>query len=228
MKSNGTETSPAAPSTSTAPPPQTPSTSTRSVSNDDRKRKEPTESDEICIEISPKPPKKAKRQPKPNTRSGGWGRMRRKGISKYYTDPKKNANKLLYHLTKYKQRKNWSHKQLLGYAHPKVKASDPQKVAKDLVFTYVTRGFVRFQNMAARVNPGDEEAVGVLQNINVLNQIANLSPKKEGDEEIMLNLFKQYGTTDGTIHDRRSFLLAREHLPNGFLRSAKVFIYTIP
>jgi len=198
------------------------STAATTAEESQRKRKEPAESDEMCIELSPSRPKKPKRVPNPNTRSACWGRMRRNGISKFYTDPKKNANKLLYHLTKYKKRNNWSHKQVLGYAHPKVKPTDSQKFAKDLVFTYVTRGFERFTKMAERVTPEDTIAADVAQNIKIVEELNKLSPKREEDEEKLIKLFKEYGTTDGTVANRRSFLLAREHVPNGFFRSAKV------
>lgn len=189
------------------------------------KRRAPTEGADT-------PPTKKKKvkdaMKKVNTehkRSSGWGRMRRKGIAAFYTDPTKDANKLLYLLTKYKNRKHWSHKQVLGYAHPKIK--DDQKDEKNLVLTYCTRGYESFEKLAEKMKstPFLEE---VINNIKVVEIVANLSPEKAENETMLLNIFRQYGTTEfqsitpGEPY-RKAFTLVREHVPNGFLRSAKLW-----
>lgn len=177
---------------------------------------------DVVIEEPPTPPKKTKKDE--FKRSAGWGRMRRRGMSKFYTDPNKDANKLLFHLTKYKSRHNWSHKQVLGYAHPKIPVTDPQKKAKDLVLTFVTRPFERFQKFAESIEGPDKITEDVINNINVIKIVSELSPKKEGSEAKLLEIYRQYGTRefDDPVHVS-SFRLGFEHIPNGFLRCRKLW-----
>lgn len=48
---------------------------------------------------------------------GGWGRATRTAFSKYYLSYE--AEKLAYHLCKYRQRDGWTHRDVLRLAHPK-------------------------------------------------------------------------------------------------------------
>ena len=48
---------------------------------------------------------------------GGWGRATRRAVGEWYNN--KPLPQLAYHLTKYRQRNGWSHKDVLRLAHPK-------------------------------------------------------------------------------------------------------------
>ncbi|XP_057299954.1 RNA-binding protein RO60-like [Hydractinia symbiolongicarpus] len=209
-------------------------------------------SENVDTSIEPSPAKKQRRMKKTEQKfkkvnvtpkkSSGWGRMRRKGIASFYTDEKKDANRLLYLVTKYKSRHNWSHKQVLGYAHPKMEGEE--KVAKDLVLTYCARGYQKYKLVADKYasTPGISNIVSeVIAHIDVLHKVSLLSYEKEGDEEQLLEYLKKYGRRnehdDFTIlpyprslepapnsNGRRvPFQLVREHIPTNFLKSKKVW-----
>ena len=137
--------------------------------------------------------KKVNKLPK---KSSGWGRMRRTGISSWYTDPEKNHDRLLYLLTKYKQRHGWSHKQVMGYAHPKVKESDELKMEKDIILTYCTRGYekanIKIAKERERCRNGElpvrQSFWQMVQNINMVEEVSKLSKDREGDEERLLTI----------------------------------------
>lgn len=59
----------------------------------------------------------------------GWGRGLRKAIQNWYSE--KDANKLSYQVTKYQQRNNWSHKDLMRLAHCRFDSS--HKIVEDWV-----------------------------------------------------------------------------------------------
>jgi len=207
-------------------------------------KKEPVES----IDDSGAPPAKKKKKPSPEfkkvnstpRKSLGWGRMRRKGISKFYSDEKKEASRLLYLLTKYKQRSQWSHKQVLTYSHPKMKGEDSQ--AKNLVLRYCTRGYEKVEaelnELAAK--PGISDVVSeVIAYIKVIHAVSQLSPDTEGDEDKLLDYLKTYGIRTqakefisefpgGEMIENKEgkkspIQIVREHLPTGFLKSRKVW-----
>lgn len=187
----------------------------------------------------PTPPKRGKNndgknnRKKVNTdpkRSSSWGRLRRKSVGAFYSTNKKDANELLYHLTKYKQRHNWTHKQVIRLCHPKM--SGPEKIEKDLVITYCVRGFEAYQNMAENVAT-NESIDEIINNINVVEIVNKLVPEKQGSLDMLMVLLKQYGTRntaeenienklkeDGTR--KKPFTLVREHIPNGFLKTPQV------
>ena len=119
--------------------------------------------------------------------SSGWGRMRRRGISKFYTDETKQPERLLYLLTKYKQREGWSHKQVLGYAHPKIKDGAHSKQAKDLILTYSTRGYEKFNSKASEFRGMigcNQDVANVIEYVDVLHKINQLSAKSGPNNDI--------------------------------------------
>jgi 60 kDa SS-A/Ro ribonucleoprotein len=65
----------------------------------------------------------------------GWGPALAKGVARWYTD--KPVDKLAYQLVKYRQREDWTHRDLLRLSHPVT--TDPTRRA---LFDYVTRGVV--------------------------------------------------------------------------------------
>ncbi|MUL47624.1 TROVE domain-containing protein [Mycobacterium sp. CBMA293] len=65
----------------------------------------------------------------------GWGPALAKGVARWYTD--KPVDKLAYQLVKYRQREDWTHRDLLRLSHPVT--AEPGRRA---LFDYVTRGVV--------------------------------------------------------------------------------------
>ena len=63
----------------------------------------------------------------------GWGRGLRRAVGKWYTD--KDLNAAVYQAVKYRQRYNWTHRDLLRKAHPKATSSE----FNDL-FAWITQG----------------------------------------------------------------------------------------
>ena len=63
----------------------------------------------------------------------GWGRILRRAVGKWYTD--KDIKDAVYQAVKYRQRYNWTHRDLLRKAHPKAVSS-----AFNDFFAWVTKG----------------------------------------------------------------------------------------
>lgn len=68
----------------------------------------------------------------------GWGRMMRKAVSTWYL--KKDPKSLVMHITKYPQRENWSHRDVLRLAHPQVAQKGEDALVYDQIFHYATHG----------------------------------------------------------------------------------------
>ena len=217
----------------------------------DNKPKEPSESTDTSLEPIAKR-KKEKEVPdlkKVNTiprKSSGWGRMRRKAIAAFYVDENKDAARLLYLLTKYKQRHNWSHKTVIGYAHPKIVGEN--EATKNLVLRYCTRGYEKVQNECTELATKagvDEKMSEIINYIKVIEDVGKLSPSNDGDEEKLLTILRTYGIRDRpkeftaittmnndspveNVQGRKcSIQIVREHLPTAFLNSKKVRIICI-
>ena len=63
----------------------------------------------------------------------GWGRSLRRAVGKWYTD--KDIKQAVYQAVKYRQRYNWTHRDLLRKAHPKAASS-----AFNDLFAWITHG----------------------------------------------------------------------------------------
>ena len=63
----------------------------------------------------------------------GWGRSLRRAVGKWYTE--KDIQQAVYQAVKYRQRYNWTHRDLLRKAHPKAGSSE----VNDL-FAWITKG----------------------------------------------------------------------------------------
>ena len=63
----------------------------------------------------------------------GWGRGLRRAVGKWYTD--KDIEQAVYQAVKYRQRYNWTHRDLLRKAHPKATSS-----AFNDLFAWITHG----------------------------------------------------------------------------------------
>jgi len=174
----------------------------------------------------------------PGKKTSGWGRMRRKGIGAFYCDKKKDSCRLLYLMTKYKQRHNWSHKSVLMYSHPKME--EEHKEGKDFVIKYCTGGYDKVKDEIERVmNKGgvgvQQDTCQIMDYIKTLERVRNLKPEVEEDKSELLKIMKDYGLRHQRLEEgyneavagdtvRRSPIqIVREHLPTGFLNSKDVW-----
>lgn len=64
---------------------------------------------------------------------GGWGRVTRRAFSRWYQ--RNDVDSLAYHVSKYRQRNGWSHRDVLRKAHP-----TPPSKAHDALYRWVTKG----------------------------------------------------------------------------------------
>ena len=154
------------------------------------------------------------------------GRMARNGIGAFYTDPNKSAMRLLYLLTKYKNRHGWTHIQILSKTHPKIPDSDREKKVKDIILKYVTRGYgaVRKDVEVKDSDAVDQSTRNVFNAIQLLHRTQKLNPTMDGDvEELVNQLSVDEHDSHGGSSDQvaafptDNFQLLREHLPTGFL-----------
>ena len=173
-----------------------------------------------------------------------WGRARKRGISSFYTDETKDANRLLLLVTKYKSCHNWNHKQVIGYCHPKMKGNEA--VAKSIVMKYATRGFDGVKKYYDKKKTQDVASSSVLKHIKVLEEVKILQPEKPDDVTRLLELMKDFVkrevplefSSDSTVEISKptenlkkkkcSFHLVHQHLPSGFLKLKDVSLNLYP
>lgn len=182
--------------------------------------------------------KKINKKPK---KSSGWGRLRRKAVSRFYADDNKNGARLVYLLTKYKHRHGWTHKEVLQFAHPKMdgESETVDLQAKNLALKYCTHGykkmkdeFVRLSHKAGVSKPVSE----VIGYIDKLEEVNSLSPSNPADLDKLLDILKTYGArrarevdeskaeNEEEIADRKEPIqIVREHIPTGFLNNNQVW-----
>ena len=144
----------------------------------------------------------------------GWGRAHRKAIQNWYL--KKPGQKLAYLVTKYKQRNEWSHKDLLILSHPK--PGDDMK-SHACVFKYITKGYeaaASFVNNPEKFPSIDQDlsaTFGTLHAVNEAIKIGNTeSTSFEEKEKEIVKLIEDHG-------------LVREHIPTQLLKSLAVSKY---
>ena len=130
-------------------------------------------------------------------KSSGWGRAHRKAIQKWYTEKKPRS--LAVAVTKYKQRNNWSHRDLFRLCHVK-----PQHPATQFVIKYVIKGFDAVQ--------ADAATPGVSQDVtSVFTFLKGVEEAKSMSEDQLLDAIREHG-------------LVREHIPTNHLNSRKVSV----
>ena len=167
-----------------------------------------------------------------------------RGISSFYTDETKDANRLLLLVTKYKSCHNWNHKQVIGYCHPKMKGNEA--VAKSIVMKYATRGFDGVKKYYDKKKTQDVPSSSVLKHIKVLEEVKILQPEKPDDVARLLELMKDFVkrevplefSSDSTVESSKptenlkkkkcSFHLVHQHLPSGFLKPKDVSLNLYP
>ena len=176
------------------------------------------------------------KEKEPN-KSSGWGRARKRGVSSFYTDEIKDADRLLMLVTKYRSYQNWDHKQVVRYCHPKMTGDEAN--AKNIVMQYATRGYEKVKKYEEDKTLNEVESK-VVRHIKVLEEVKKLQPDKPEDVARLLELMEEFvqrrtptefavayaiGNATPPVNKenkRCAFQLAREHLPNGFLKLKSV------
>lgn len=125
----------------------------------------------------------------------GWGRAHRRAIKRWYED--KSPRNLVYLVTKYQNREGWSHRDVLRLAH--IKARD---VIHNIIYHYI----VSKGEIINNVELMEEEELDTLDFLRVIKEV-----KREGIEE------------GEVIEYIKKYRLAREHIPNVWFSSVKVW-----
>ncbi|EDO47247.1 predicted protein [Nematostella vectensis] len=126
----------------------------------------------------------------------GWGRAHRKGIANWY-DSKKGKN-LANHVTKYKQRNGWSHKDMFRLCHIK-----PTSPSVAFVVKYVVKGLEAVTEQAT--------SSGVSQDIVEVYDFLKMTE----DAKTM--------SVDELCAAIRSHGLVREHIPSEHLNNVEIW-----
>ena len=129
----------------------------------------------------------------------GWGRAHRRAIGNWYLQHRDQPLKLAMHVTKYKNRNGWSHKDVLRLAHPKPDSDGVAAVVK-----YIIKGIdvAKDNFIKPDVDPSMEKMFAFLQ------ATEDIKKKKDADE--IVTMIQEYG-------------LVREHIPTDMLKNKQVW-----
>ena len=130
-----------------------------------------------------------------STPKTGWGRAHRKAICKWYNN--KKAKNLAMLVTKYKQRNNWSHRDMFRLCHIK-----PQDSSIGFVVKYVVKGLDAVKEEAGKAGVNHEIS-------NVYEFLSIIEKTKTMNEDEIAAAIREYG-------------LVREHIPTNHLKSPEV------
>ncbi|XP_067657624.1 RNA-binding protein RO60-like [Haliotis asinina] len=130
----------------------------------------------------------------------GWGRAHRNAISAWYNRFSDDPVKLAMHVTKYRQRNSWSHRDVLRLSHTK-----PVNDAVGVVLRYAVRGLSDAKQMYDKGEPESEDVRKVLKFLSVVDEAKSCT-----EEDKMVELIRQHG-------------LVREHIPTSLLSSVSVW-----
>ncbi|XP_031560908.1 60 kDa SS-A/Ro ribonucleoprotein-like [Actinia tenebrosa] len=131
---------------------------------------------------------------KPKT---GWGRAHRKAICKWYTQ--KKAKNLAMHVTKYKQRNGWSHRDLFRLCHIK-----PDNPSVQFVVRYVVKGLTDELKKQASLPGVSQDISNVYEFLDVVERA------KDMNEDELTAAIRGHG-------------LVREHIPTDKLKSPEIW-----
>ena len=135
----------------------------------------------------------------PNSHHSGWGRAIRRAVAEYYNSYADDPLKLAYHVTKYRCRKSWRHKDVVRLAH--VTTTNP---AIRYILAYVARGL---EEANRRINgDGNETILRIRQYF----QAVELARRGQCDLDALCGYIAE-------------FQLVREHLPTRSLRETMVW-----
>jgi 60 kDa SS-A/Ro ribonucleoprotein len=115
----------------------------------------------------------------------GWGRALRTAVANWYEA--KDAEKLAYQITKYRQRDGWSHRDALRLSHPIAVSADQQ-----LIFKYIVSGEIEGVEGAAREYL---EAVEAASNSTSLDEVLALVTRHRLPMEVIPTQFKNKAET---------------------------------
>ena len=133
------------------------------------------------------------------SRGTGWGRAHRRAIGKWYNRFSDNPKQLAQHVTKYRSRNGWTHKDVLRLCHLK-----PENDAVGAVVRYVIKGLDVAKTDFLRDNT--EEKTRLM--FQFLEAVENVKLSKDTGE--IVELIKNQG-------------LVREHIPTNFLNIVNVW-----
>lgn len=126
-----------------------------------------------------------------NTDSGtGWGRAHKRAVSKWYTNFRKDPEKLARLVTKFKHRENWSHKDVLRLAH-----TSTQDRGVGFILRYITKGLDKAREMYLQNGAEmDNETRGQLNKLSELIQIFDSAITVTKEEELC-SMIREYELT---------------------------------
>ncbi|XP_071090580.1 RNA-binding protein RO60-like [Haliotis cracherodii] len=130
----------------------------------------------------------------------GWGRAHRNAISAWYNRFSDDPVKLAMHVTKYRQRKDWSHRDVLRLSHTK-----PANEAIGVVLRYAVKGLADAKQMYDKPELESPAIKKVLQFLAVVEEAKSCK-----EENKMVELIRQHG-------------LVREHIPTSLLSSTTIW-----
>jgi 60 kDa SS-A/Ro ribonucleoprotein len=138
----------------------------------------------------------AEKQSKDGT---GWGRAHRKAVCNWYNSFKKNPKRLAMHVTKYRNRNGWTHRDLFRLSHPK-----PESDAIGCIIKYIIKGLETAKKEYSTDSVA-EDTKAVLDFLSAVEQAHD----SESEEDVV-RLIKE-------------FRLVREHVPTKLLNSVEVW-----
>lgn len=130
----------------------------------------------------------------------GWGRGLRRAVAAIYAQ---DAAKLAMHVTKYRSRESFTHRDVLRLAHCK-----PHTAAHDLVLNYAVKGELRSLDDGADAPTAAVHAF--LSAVESAKFIGEGGDDAHGADDAIVGLVKGHG-------------LVREHIPSPLLSSVKVW-----
>ena len=132
----------------------------------------------------------------------GWGRAHRRAIASWYLSQEKSAMHLAMHVTKYRNRNGWAHKDLLRLSHPKT-----QSEKLGLILKYIIKGVSEAKEAYLK-----DESTSVDESLwTIFNFLeATETIKHCASESDVADMILRHG-------------LVREHVPTQFLNSKRVW-----
>jgi 60 kDa SS-A/Ro ribonucleoprotein len=110
--------------------------------------------------------------------STGWNKLHKKAINDWYIN--KKPLDLVYHITKYKNRNGWTHRDVLRLAHIK-----PENQVTNMVFKYITKNELpTIQEYVATTDSSDRPALDYL--------ICADEVLKSTNKEFVISMIKKY------------------------------------
>uniref|UniRef100_A0A914ENZ0 TROVE domain-containing protein n=1 Tax=Acrobeloides nanus TaxID=290746 RepID=A0A914ENZ0_9BILA len=162
-----------------------------------------------------------------NKGSTGWSRMMRKSIAAWYLE--REPKQLVYHITKYRQREGWSHRDLLRLCHPDVSNKGDDALVYDQIFHYVVHGETSPIKRKFPQETTDEPAAKKSRKNYELTQ--TMLEKETTSEALkLLDAFVSIKHLTQSHHDKRvaqairEHGLVREHISTELLNSPAVWI----